>query len=497
MRTNSSRLPTDEADLAAAQQVIEDLRDHLTRLFRSNQMRRKATWMDDMPASIEDIYNRNNALKGTKALATHYPEAPANDRKLDERLPRAADRQSAFTGQLRITFDEAWASDELDGLDFAEVSGLKDNIARLEQDLVQSKQASADSARVVRKQDADYAALLAQSKLFKEEIACRDRGVAPPIAPLPSVLDSIERDRIGELCMAQIRQMHTTMPDSSTSFLNFGQSTAPKSGSAVLHGGQPAGQGLTIPTAPPLSEIHPELMDVDSDHDFESDADDVPVAQPLAPPRKSALKITPPTPLAAPSYSQATGTLKRSAGATVPPEPFTKASKSQLEAMTPLQAAIYRAQQARPHTGLGPCQGEDGQEVLMASRGEGDYIVTTIRDAMFKLHAAHLAEKGEADAWIHKMPTSVDDIFERLQLLDAKIAARMAKKPDYEFKYIVLAPMSRTMEVKLPRRLRQVMDTGVVGTIVVIEPFVLPHAYAKQSTAPTVTAQDAPSSLRG
>eukprot|EP00798_Chlamydomonas_sp_ICE-L_P000425 gene425-biopygen160 len=49
--------------------------------------------MADMPESIDDIYNRNDALKGTKALATHYPAAPANDAKLDEKLPCPVDRQ--------------------------------------------------------------------------------------------------------------------------------------------------------------------------------------------------------------------------------------------------------------------------------------------------------------------------------------------------------------------------------------------------------------------
>eukprot|EP00798_Chlamydomonas_sp_ICE-L_P002535 gene2535-biopygen3561 len=65
-------LSRNDADLAAAQQ---------------------ANWMDDMPECIDDIYNRNEALKGTKALATHCTAAPANDSKLDEKLPRPADRQ--------------------------------------------------------------------------------------------------------------------------------------------------------------------------------------------------------------------------------------------------------------------------------------------------------------------------------------------------------------------------------------------------------------------
>eukprot|EP00798_Chlamydomonas_sp_ICE-L_P027148 gene27148-biopygen901 len=91
-------LSRDDADLAAAQQVIGDLRDHLTRLFRSNQLRRIANWMDDMPECIDDIYNRNDALKGTKALATHCPAAPANDSKLNEKLPRPADRRLRTVG---------------------------------------------------------------------------------------------------------------------------------------------------------------------------------------------------------------------------------------------------------------------------------------------------------------------------------------------------------------------------------------------------------------
>eukprot|EP00798_Chlamydomonas_sp_ICE-L_P004439 gene4439-biopygen22148 len=107
----------DDADLAAAQQVIEDLRDHLTRLFRSNQLRRKANWMDDMPGCIDDIDNRNEALKGTKALATHCPAAPANDRKLNEKLPCPADRQpvalsAAITPDDPVTVSDYVSSDD-------------------------------------------------------------------------------------------------------------------------------------------------------------------------------------------------------------------------------------------------------------------------------------------------------------------------------------------------------------------------------------------------
>eukprot|EP00798_Chlamydomonas_sp_ICE-L_P004913 gene4913-biopygen15220 len=69
------------------QQVIDDLRDHLTRLFKVNKIRRKANWMTEMPASIKDA-----ALKGPKR-APHYPAAPSNDDRLDEKLPRSADRQ--------------------------------------------------------------------------------------------------------------------------------------------------------------------------------------------------------------------------------------------------------------------------------------------------------------------------------------------------------------------------------------------------------------------
>eukprot|EP00798_Chlamydomonas_sp_ICE-L_P025045 gene25045-biopygen19489 len=89
----------DEADLVAAQQVIEDLRDHLTRLFRSNQLKKKTSWMEDKPESIDEIYARNEALKGTKALGTHCPAAPANDDKINEKLPCPADRQ-AFSLEL-------------------------------------------------------------------------------------------------------------------------------------------------------------------------------------------------------------------------------------------------------------------------------------------------------------------------------------------------------------------------------------------------------------
>eukprot|EP00798_Chlamydomonas_sp_ICE-L_P026840 gene26840-biopygen4140 len=89
-------LSRDDEDLRGAQQVIDDLRDHLTRLYTANKMRRKANWMLEMPPSIEDIYTRDAALKGPKLLA-HYPAAPANDEKLDEKLPRASDRQGLKT----------------------------------------------------------------------------------------------------------------------------------------------------------------------------------------------------------------------------------------------------------------------------------------------------------------------------------------------------------------------------------------------------------------
>ena len=69
----------------------------MTRLFTANKMRRKNNWMLEMPASIEDIVNRDAALKGPKLLA-HYPAAPANDDRLDEKLPRAPDRQVRVVG---------------------------------------------------------------------------------------------------------------------------------------------------------------------------------------------------------------------------------------------------------------------------------------------------------------------------------------------------------------------------------------------------------------
>jgi len=50
-----------------------------------------------MPSTIEDIFNKNAALKGTKLLP-HYPAAVANDDRLDEKLPRAPDRQVRVVG---------------------------------------------------------------------------------------------------------------------------------------------------------------------------------------------------------------------------------------------------------------------------------------------------------------------------------------------------------------------------------------------------------------
>eukprot|EP00798_Chlamydomonas_sp_ICE-L_P020581 gene20581-biopygen29338 len=386
----------------------------------------------------------------------------------------------------------------------SEVSGLKNDIARLEQDLVRSEQASKASDRIVRKQAVDYAALLAQSKLFKDEIARRDGGVNPSVAPLQPTMDAAERNRIAEFYMDKIRQMSTHMPDPAAFQLP---------GSA-LHARPPADQIRTIPAAPPLSVHQTELMDVDSGLDFDSEDDDVPVQQP--PPRKVLLKIPPPSALAAPSYSQAANTLKRSALSSVPPEPFPMASKSQLAAMSPLQVAVYKAQLARPqapipvkekptkksgwrsvffHDGTHPWSPYASEELTLAisvsmdeffKGGVGEYMVTTIRDAMSKLYAAHLADKGDADAWFHKMPTSTADVMERLKLLDTKLAARKARKPDHAFLYTVLEPLDKTMEVKLPRQLRQVIDSVVVGPKVVIEEFALPLAYANQSTAPSL-----------
>eukprot|EP00798_Chlamydomonas_sp_ICE-L_P000096 gene96-biopygen3396 len=85
-------LASDPEDLREAQQAIDDIRDHMTRLLIANKMRKKHNWMLEMPSSIEDIVNKDAALKGAKLLP-HYPAAEANDDRLDEKLPRAPDRQ--------------------------------------------------------------------------------------------------------------------------------------------------------------------------------------------------------------------------------------------------------------------------------------------------------------------------------------------------------------------------------------------------------------------
>eukprot|EP00798_Chlamydomonas_sp_ICE-L_P024414 gene24414-biopygen18894 len=84
-------------------QAIDDIRDHMTRLFTASKMR-KQNWMLYMLLNIKDIENKNAAHKGTKLLPHYYPAAEANDHIMDEKLPRAPDRQelSAFCSRLAV-----------------------------------------------------------------------------------------------------------------------------------------------------------------------------------------------------------------------------------------------------------------------------------------------------------------------------------------------------------------------------------------------------------
>ena len=273
-----------------------------------------------------------------------------------------------------------------------------------------------------------------------------------------------------------------------------GPSNGPQFRSAVDAASQP-------PHADPLSVLDPppeaECMDIDSD--LESGAE---------------------------GTEQSVPEMKLSAARKRIPlvMPHAKASQAQLAAMSPLQLVVYQAQQALHkaaappkekkekksrwryvpfHDGthpLSPFAGAELTEAISSTMDAffranvGENMLANIRDAMSKLHAAHLDDHGKADAWIDSMPASVDDIFVRLNKLDAKLAVRLERDAKYVFEYIVLEPVAATLEVKLPR-LRLAINKGVVGNRVVFEPFVLPHAYAKQTPAPAspVVPSSAPS----
>eukprot|EP00798_Chlamydomonas_sp_ICE-L_P028707 gene28707-biopygen32625 len=89
-------LDCEPEDIVNSLQAIDDVRDHMTRLFTAAKMR-KQNWMLAMPLNIKDIVSKDAALKGTKLLP-HYPAAEANDDKMDETLPRAPDRQVRDVG---------------------------------------------------------------------------------------------------------------------------------------------------------------------------------------------------------------------------------------------------------------------------------------------------------------------------------------------------------------------------------------------------------------
>eukprot|EP00798_Chlamydomonas_sp_ICE-L_P023023 gene23023-biopygen31632 len=157
--------------------------------------------------------------------------------------------------------------------------------------------------------------------------------------------------------------------------------------------------------------------------------------------------------------------------------PHAKASQAQLAAMSPLQLVVYQAQQALHkaaappkekkekksrwryvpfHDGthpLSPFAGAELTEAISSTMDAffranvGENMLANIRDAMSKLHAAHLDDHGKADAWIDSMPASVDDIFVRLNKLDAKLAVRLERDAKYVFEYIVLEPVAATLEV--------------------------------------------------
>eukprot|EP00798_Chlamydomonas_sp_ICE-L_P005513 gene5513-biopygen2579 len=157
--------------------------------------------------------------------------------------------------------------------------------------------------------------------------------------------------------------------------------------------------------------------------------------------------------------------------------PHAKASQAQLAARSPLQLVVYQAQQALPkaaappkekkekksrwryvpfHDGthpLSPFAGAELTEAISSTMDAffranvGENMLANIRDAMSKLHAAHLDDHGKADAWIDSVPASVDDIFVRLNKLDAKLAVGLERDAKYVFEYIVLEPVAATLEV--------------------------------------------------
>eukprot|EP00798_Chlamydomonas_sp_ICE-L_P018267 gene18267-biopygen27215 len=222
-----------------------------------------------------------------------------------------------------------------------------------------------------------------------------------------------------------------------------GPSNGPQFRSAVDAASQP-------PHADPLSVLDPppeaECMDIDSDlgSGAEGTGQSVPEMKPSAARKRIPLVM-----------------------------PHAKASQAQLAAMSPLQLVVYQAQQALHkaaappkvkkekksrwryvpfHDGTHPLSPFAGAELTEAisltmdaffKANVGENMLANIRDAMSKLHAAHLDDHGKADAWIDSMPASVDDIFVRLNKLDAKLA-RDAK---YVFEYIVLEPVAATLEV--------------------------------------------------